>query len=155
MLDNLKFSLQLIFILGCIYHCYTDWKKMLLYDEVNLVLLGAGGLFQIINENLLPAMFGGFLVGGIFFLLYLVCQGGMGLGDVKLAFVLGVWLGGIQGCISLLLSLWLGCIVGLMLIILKKRTIKDAIAFGPYMCVSGVIMLLWGEKIMLLYESFF
>ena len=154
-MELLDCFLQLIFVSSCCIHCYTDWKYMLLYDETNIILMVAGVMRQALFGSMQSAILGGLVVGGIFLLIYYIGKGGMGLGDVKLAVVLGVWLGWQQGCVCLLLALWLGCIIGVGLICLGKRNAKDAIAFGPYMCMAGVIMLYYGERIILFYANLF
>jgi leader peptidase (prepilin peptidase)/N-methyltransferase len=72
-------------------------------------------------------------------------KGGMGLGDVKLAGMIGAFFCWKFVLIVLFLSFLFGSIVGLILIILgiKKRT--DYIPFGPYLAL-GAITIIFGEQ---------
>ena len=152
-MGTLDLILQFCLMGGCCVHCYTDWKEKLLYDEVNLLILLTGFVQAYLYDQLLNALYGMLITGIVFLVLFIIAKGGMGLGDVKLAFALGAWLGWEQGLMSLLLAIWLGCAVGFTLILfqLKKRT--DAIAFGPYMCVAGVLMFYYGPSIINWYFS--
>lgn len=147
--------LEGIFFMGCALHSYTDFKEMLLYDEVSLVMLLAGLCYNYLLADISWAIVGAVLVGAVFLALYFLCPEGVGQGDVKLAFVLGAWLGWQKGLLSLVLSLWLGLIVGGLLLMLKRKQGKEAIPFGPYICLSGLIMLYYGEEVLQCYSSLF
>ncbi len=146
---------ELLFVVCCCVHCYTDFQEKLLYDKVSLVMLVAGFVHQLHRGGWEEALLGCLAAGGAFFVMFLLCRGGMGLGDVKLAGVLGCWLGWEQGLFCLLVSLWLGFAVAVLLMLLRFKTLKDAIPFGPYMCLAGLLMLFHGQEIMAWYRSFF
>lgn len=71
-------------------------------------------------------------------LLYFASRGGMGEGDVKLAPVLGSWLGLEQGLLCLLLAFVSGGIVGALLLLCRRGKLKQAIPFGPFLCAGAV-----------------
>lgn len=147
--------LLMIYALGSLVHCYTDFKEQILYDEISLAMLVAGVAYVGVHQGIMVALVGAGAVGGLFFLLFGFCHGGMGFGDVKLAVVLGAWLGWRQGLLSLLLALCLGSIVGLALMAFAGKDRKDAIPFGPYMCLSGALMLTYGRELLAWYGSCF
>lgn len=147
--------LLMIYALGSLIHCYTDFREQILYDEISFAMLAAGVVYVSLHQEITVGLIGAVVVGGLFFLLFGFCQGGMGLGDVKLAVVLGAWLGWQQGLLALLLALCLGSIVGLALIVLTCKGRKDAIPFGPYLCMSGAVMLAYGRELLAWYSSFF
>ena len=144
-----------VYALGSLIHCYTDFKEQLLYDEVSYVMLGAGLIYAAVHQGTLAGFIGAGVSGSLFFRLFGFCNGGMGYGDVKLAVVLGGWLGWQQGLLSLLLALCMGSIVGLALLVFGGKDRKDAIPFGPYMCISGAIMLAYGKELLDWYSTFF
>lgn len=152
---ELEFIFCSLFFLCCVFHCYTDYKEMLLYDEVTMSLLTVGIVRAFAEQGLLNGLLGAGITGGAFLLLYYLSKGGMGFGDVKLALALGVWLGWERGLMSLLVALWLGFLFGVILLIVGKKKRTDAIAFGPYMCVAGFMMLLKGDIILSWYKSLF
>lgn len=89
--------------------------------------------------------------GGVFFLVALAYPAGMGLGDVKLAATMGLFLGRAVGP-AILAGLLLGSIVGVVLIARHgSQARKMAIPFGPFLALGGVIGLLAGEKLLDLY----
>lgn len=74
--------------------------------------------------------------------------GGMGMGDVKLAAVLGLFLGRTVGP-AMLVALVAGSVVGAAIIARKgaKEGRKTAIPFGPYLAFGGLVGLLAGDPI--------
>ena len=82
-----------------------------------------------------------------FMTLSLASKRGIGAGDVRLAAVLAVFLGYLgtryvfQG---LALGFMLGGVVALFLLISRKATRNTRIAFGPYLCIGAVAVVLFG-----------
>ena len=88
----------------------------------------------------------------------LLWKGGMGLGDVKLAGVLGIYLGW-SGWGSLIVgslgAFFLGGIFGIILILARRGTRKSGIPFGPWMLLAAWVGILFGERIWAGYLSIF
>ena len=145
--------LLLVFAISLIIHIYTDCKEQLLYDEVSTVLMLTGVMYAYYFGNLWDAVQGAMASVAIMLGIYWASRGGMGFGDVKLAFVLGVWLGLEQSFLCLLLAFILGGVVGVVLLLTGLKTRKDAIPFGPYLCVSGWVSLLCGKELIAWYCS--
>jgi len=40
-----------------------------------------------------------------------------------------------------------GALVGVILILMKRKKLRSEIAFGPFLVLSTLIALFWGEKI--------
>ena len=142
-----------IFTLTLLIHIYTDCKEQLLYDEVSTLLMVTGIVYAYYFGTMWEAVQGAMASVVIMFVIYWVSRGGMGFGDVKLAFVLGVWLGLEQSLLSLVLAFILGGVVGVALLLTGVKSRKDAIPFGPYLCVSGWVSLLCGKELLALYWS--
>ena len=145
--------LLLVFAISLIIHIYTDCKEQLLYDEVSTVLMLTGVIYAYYFGNLWDAVQGAMASVVIMLFVYWASKGGMGFGDVKLAFVLGVWLGLEQSLLCLLLAFILGGVVGVILLLTGLKTRKDAIPFGPCLCVSGWVSLLCGKELIAWYWS--
>ena len=145
--------LLLIFTISLIIHIYTDCKEQHLYDEVSTLLMVTGGIYAYYFGYMWDAVQGAMASVAIMLLIYWVSRGGMGFGDVKLAFVLGVWLGLEQSLLCLLLAFIFGGVVGVSLLLTGIKSRKDAIPFGPYLCVSGWVSLLCGKELLALYWS--
>ena len=145
--------LILIFTLTLLIHIYTDCKEQLLYDEVSTLLMVTGVIYAHYFGDVWEAVQGAMASVVIMLVIYWISRGGMGFGDVKLAFVLGVWLGLEQSLLCLLLAFIFGGVVGVSLLLTGIKSRKDAIPFGPYLCVSGWVSLLCGKELLAWYWS--
>jgi leader peptidase (prepilin peptidase)/N-methyltransferase len=82
-----------------------------------------------------------------FMALSLASKRGIGAGDVRLAAVLAMFLGylGAQYVFQgLALGFMLGGVFALLLLISRKATRNTRIAFGPYICIGAVAVVLFG-----------
>ncbi|MGO4383763.1 prepilin peptidase [Specibacter sp. RAF43] len=95
----------------------------------------------------LRTILGGAVLWAIYVVLRLIYPAGMGYGDVKLAFVLGLYLGFI-GWPALLygtfLAFVLGALWGLALMASRRGTAKTQIPFGPFMLAGALVQLVIG-----------
>lgn len=140
-----------IFVLGLLYHTYTDLKSMLLYDNVTLILAAVGLVRAWYEGQLFDAAYGAGVMLAIMLVLYFASRGGMGEGDVKLAPALGIWLGLEQGLLCLLLAFVSGGVVGALLLLCRRGKLKQAIPFGPFLCAAAVATYFWGREIITWY----
>jgi leader peptidase (prepilin peptidase)/N-methyltransferase len=89
--------------------------------------------------------------GGLFFLVALAYPAGMGLGDVKLAATMGLFLGRAVAP-AILIALLIGSLAGLALIARHgAQARKMAIPFGPFLALGGIAGLLAGDQLIDLY----
>ena len=79
----------------------------------------------------------------------------MGVGDVKLAFLIGLLLGWPNTLLALFFAFLIGAIIGLGLIILKKKTIKSEMPFGPFLILGIYLALFFGDRIIDWYFGLF
>jgi leader peptidase (prepilin peptidase)/N-methyltransferase len=94
--------------------------------------------------------------GGFLFCVALLYPRGMGMGDVKLVAVMGLYLG-VAVAPALLAGFGAGALVGLAMIVRRGAAArKQAIPFGPFLALGGIVGLWWGEAMVDWYlESFF
>ncbi len=92
--------------------------------------------------------------GGFFGLIVLITRGrGMGRGDIKLAFLMGLILGWPKILVALFLAFLGGATLGLILVALGRKNLKSALPFGPFL-VSGTILAVWlGSFISAWYQA--
>jgi leader peptidase (prepilin peptidase)/N-methyltransferase len=93
---------------------------------------------------------------GFYFLLVLVYPAGMGFGDVKLAGVLGIylgWLGWGELVAGGFLGFFLGGVVGGLLMLVRRAGRKSQIPFGPFMILGAFLAVLWGHALADAYTS--
>jgi leader peptidase (prepilin peptidase)/N-methyltransferase len=72
----------------------------------------------------------------------------MGMGDVKLALVLGTILGWPQTILWLFLSFLVGGLFAIILLILKKTSLGKRIAFGPFLVAAFIIVVFFGGNLL-------
>jgi leader peptidase (prepilin peptidase) / N-methyltransferase len=121
---------------------------------VSIPLLGLASLGEGDGGAFLRALAGGVAFFVFFFLLNLAYSKGMGMGDVKLSFSLGLylgWLGWGEVFLGGFLSFLLGAVIGLGLMAVRLRGRKDAVPFGPFLAAGTIITVLWGEPVIRWY----
>ena len=75
----------------------------------------------------------------------------LGGGDVKLSGAIGAYWGLSIMLFSIYFSFLIGGLVSIFLIILKKKTNQDYIAFGPFMVLGSILALLISDYLIILY----
>ncbi len=98
----------------------------------------------------------GAAAGGFLLAAALARPGGMGMGDVKLAAMLGLLLGR-EVTVALLAAFLAGTLVGIVVIVRRgvQEGRKTAIPFGPFLALGGVVALLAGPALIDSYLSAF
>jgi leader peptidase (prepilin peptidase)/N-methyltransferase len=139
-----------------------DLDHKLLPDSLTLPLLWAGllvnlpGTFAPLSSSVIGAAAGYLALWSVYWLFKLLTgKEGMGYGDFKLLAAIGAWVGWQLLPVVILLSAVVGSVVGIALIIFGGRSSQTAIPFGPYLAAAGFIALLWGERLVQLYEAWF
>ena len=118
-----------------------------------VALLAAAAITGDDVGHLGRALVGGAAAFTVFLVLHLVSPRGMGFGDVKLAFVLGVALGWVSAAtvfLGLFLAFLLGSVIGILLIATGRRGRRDHVPFGPFLALGTVLALLLGETLLAL-----
>jgi leader peptidase (prepilin peptidase)/N-methyltransferase len=104
------------------------------------ILLGAAGLLAGDFAQIGRAVAGAAMLFAFYYLLAFVYPGGMGFGDVKLAGVLGLFLGFLgwpQLIVGVGAAFILGGVLGILLIAIGRATRKSGIPFGPWMLLGA------------------
>lgn len=87
------------------------------------------------------------LLSGLYIVYILTKRRGIGLGDVKFMIPFGLMLGMHDGLIGLYIAVLTGGLSGLFLVLTGRRSLKSSIAFGPFLVIGLVSMLVWGDQI--------
>lgn len=150
-------ALGLVFVTALVAVTLTDLDRRVIPNKVLLaaavagVAIAAAGDPSSLPERAIAAA----AAGGVLFLVVLAYPKGMGLGDVKLAAVMGLFLGR-DVAPAVLVALLAGSIVGLALIARDgAQARKRAIPFGPFLALGGVVGLLAGDQLVDAYLSTF
>jgi len=131
----------------CIFFIDIEWSRI--PNVFILVLLPAGVLFSLWA---LPGGWKGSLIGmvvGFAFLAvmatgYRLATGveGMGAGDIKLAALIGCYLGATQTLAVIVLAALGGSLAGLLLMAVKRANRRTALPFGAFMAAAAMVVLL-------------
>lgn len=93
------------------------------------------------------ALVGASLAWTALLLIHLISPAGMGFGDVRLAFVLGLFLGWIS-LGHVLSGMFLGVLLlsalGIVLWVLRVRSLQDHMAFGPFLAAGAALAVFLG-----------
>jgi leader peptidase (prepilin peptidase)/N-methyltransferase len=113
---------------------------------VAVVLLGAAAITNHDGDRAIRAVIGMACYYGVFLLLRLAYPKGMGFGDVKLAGVLGLylgWLGAPAWWLGVLGGFVLGGMYAAGLLVTRRGSRKTEIPFGPFMlagALAGILL---------------
>jgi leader peptidase (prepilin peptidase)/N-methyltransferase len=124
---------------------------------VAAVLLTAGALSAHEPFNLARAAIGGAVLFVLYAVLWFVYPKGMGLGDVKLAGVLGMYLGFLGWgtlAVGAFFGFALGGVIGVTLMATGRATRKSKIPFGPFMLAGALAAVFFGARLAHAYVSF-
>jgi leader peptidase (prepilin peptidase)/N-methyltransferase len=140
---------------------YVDLRRHRLPDALTYPALAAGALLlgaaAVVDRewgDFLPALLGALALRGFYRLLAMIRPADMGMGDVKLAAVLGLYLGWLGWDILLLgafLGFLIGGLVGLVLLALRRAALRTAVPFGPSMLAGALVAVVWGADLVDLY----
>ncbi len=111
-------------------------------------LLALAALAQGDPGRLGRALLGAALAWGALFVIHVVSPAGMGFGDVRLSFVLGLFLGWLElraVLTGLFLGFLLGSVLGVLLVALRRRGRRDHIPFGPFLAGGAALTVFFGD----------
>ena len=157
-----EFLFYLIFVYFMIVIAAIDLKRHLILNKVLLLLLAFGIMINAIGSVLSfkDALIGAFVGGGAMFIVAylgnkLFKKEAMGMGDVKLAFVSGFFL----GWQFILWALYLGFVLALISIgiiwLVQRKSIPKQIPMGPFFALGFVINLFYGQQLLEFYFKLF
>ena len=157
---QLKTFIYMLFCSALIIITFIDLKEQIIPDVISLPFIALGFLFSFFLKDISPIdSLLGILSGGGSLLLvaaagsYLFKKEAMGGGDIKLAAMVGAFLGWQLALLSLFLGFFFGAICGVIVLIKNKEKSEqsDAVPFGPFIALGTVIALFFGQAILKWY----
>jgi len=158
-----QFLSSLILLSALIVVTFIDLGHQIIPDLISIpgILLGLIFSFLIPGFNWLNSLIG-VLLGGLFFCLLawggqlLFKKESLGGGDIKLAAMLGAFLGWQKLILVFFLSSFSGALVGIILILaVKDFRSKRIIPFGPFLALASAVVLFLGDHLLRFYLSHF
>jgi len=132
-----------------------DFKWQIIPDKIIYPAIIVAFIYSILNafklgdfKIFLEPLFAALIAFLFFFLFFYFSKGkAMGLGDAKLAFLIGLFLGPLLAIAAFMLSFIIGAIFGIILIGLGNKSLKSQIALGPFLVLGAVITLFFSNFI--------
>ncbi len=156
----LFFLKDILFIFILIPIFFIDLKEEIIPNQLSYSLIICGFILSFVTKDTLSSLIGIGLGAGIFLSIFALGslwlkQTGMGIGDVKLAAGIGAFLGYKLALLCFFLSVILGGIIAIGLLLTHIKGRKDRIPFAPFLVVSALISLFWGENFVHFYFNLF
>lgn len=127
-----------IFVIDLKYQVVPD---LLIFPAIPVALL--------LSQDLLSSLLSACGASLFFLVLHFLTRGrGMGLGDVKLVFLMGIILGFPKIILGLYAAFLTGALVGVILILAGKKKFGQHLPFGPFLVGSTLFSLIVNEEIM-------
>jgi len=161
------FFVSFIFVAALIVITFIDLEVRIVPDVISLPGIALGLLVSIVQHqwpigtmSALPSPISSFLGivlgGGSLLVLawgyhFFTGVEGMGGGDVKLLAMIGAFLGWPSVPVTLFLASLSGSAVGLALMLKRGVDGKYALPFAPFLCLSAIVYLFFGEQLIRFY----
>jgi leader peptidase (prepilin peptidase)/N-methyltransferase len=146
--DAVDVALGLLLVTALVPIVLTDLERRLIPNAITLpaAVAGVAAILLLDTDGIVEALIAAVAAGGLFLLAALLYPRGMGMGDVKLAGLLGLYLGRGVGP-ALFAALILGVLVGAVIIARKGAAAgrKTAVPFGPFLAVGGLLGFFVGD----------
>jgi len=133
---------------------FIDLEYRIIPNEITYTGIILGFVFSL-KTGLFSGLAGFALGGGIMLATAVFSKGNMGGGDIKLAAVMGLFLGWQLLLPALFWGFFLGAVCGVTLLALGIVKRKDPFPFGPFLAAGSIISLLWGNDMILWYAGRF
>ncbi len=156
-LDSLFYFIFLSLIIAIIF---IDIDFKIIPDELNLIGFISGIIFSFFRNDFsfVDAVLGSIVGAGFLFLtgyLYMKLRKieGLGMGDVKMMAFVGAYLGLFGSLFTIFFGSLLGAVVGITLSLLKEGKYQGTleIPFGPFLGISAIIYMFFGDYIKQIY----
>ncbi|WP_419958649.1 prepilin peptidase [Psychrobacillus psychrotolerans] len=154
---TLELVVALLFISLLVIITVSDIAYMLIPDKILLFFLIPLIVLRVF-EPLSPwwdSIVGAVVGFGVLFLIAIVSKGGMGGGDIKLFFVIGLLLGWVPTLLTLFLASIIGTVIGVISLRRTKQGRKTPIPFGPSIAIAAIIAYFYGESLVDWYVNLF
>jgi len=140
-----------LFLATLLAIAWIDWEHMIIPDELSLgvMVLGTVLSVSVLPIGLWMALCGAVAGAGFIQLVAVVYRRtrgieGMGFGDVKMAGMIGAFLGPVSVLLTIFLAAFLGSVFGLVLMT-RGAGRRSMVAFGTFLAASAVLVLFFGE----------
>ena len=131
-----------------------DIEHQIIPDVLTLPGIALGLAVGTYTIGYTDSLLGFFVGGGLFYLLAVLSNGGMGGGDIKYISAAGAFLGWQKVLLVIFIGALLGSVVGVFQIAVQKKSRKSLIPFGPFLAAGTLITLFYGNSLIRLYLEY-
>lgn len=139
---------------------FVDLVHFIIPDETLVVLTSLTVIYRLVlvstkvmqPADLVNSLLGALALTLFFFSLWFFTKGkGMGFGDVKFVFPLGLLMGWPNMLVGIFLAFIFGSVVGVWLLVTGKKKIRQPIPFGPFLILGSIVALVFGNQLVQWY----
>ncbi|NBI07578.1 prepilin peptidase [Senegalia massiliensis] len=120
-----------------------DFQYEIILNRLNISVAIIGLFNIIITKDFYNGILAFFTAGGLFFILAIISNGGIGGGDIKLIAPLGLIFGIYPILYIIMLSFIFASVIGIVLIILRIKGLKSSIALAPYISLATISLIIY------------
>ncbi len=124
----------------------TDLRKLVIPDRILIVSAVLGLVFAVLSPSW-SWFLGAVIGGGMFLVMYMVMPGMLGEGDIKLAALIGLYLGWPNIVPVILVSILAGAIICMALVLFGRLTMQSKVPFAPFLGIGAVATIFFQPQI--------
>lgn len=142
-------QMKMIILISLIYPmAVVDYKEHKIPNQLLLIALVIRIIFYVFEFiisredaiiTIKSDLAGAIIIGGIFLIILLIFKNSIGMGDVKLFALMGLYQGLLGVFNSVFFSLIVSFFISIILLMLKRKNRKDVIPFGPSIYIGTVV----------------
>jgi len=147
---TVEFFVAILLISLLVIIVVSDFAYMLIPDKVLLFFLPLLFIGRVLS-SLTPwwdSVLGAVVGFGILYSIAVLSKGGMGGGDIKLFFLLGLVLGTLNALLTLFIAAVIGMVVGIIVLKIRQQGRKTPIPFGPSIAAAAIVVYFYGDALM-------
>ncbi|MBM7557953.1 prepilin peptidase [Halanaerobacter jeridensis] len=146
---TVKLGVLMLLISLLIASSIIDLQLQIIPNKITYFGIIIGLIFSLIFNyiSIKLALLGLLIPAGFLLLIAVITKGGMGIGDVKFAAMIGTFIGPKLTLLGIFLGSLLGSIIALFLLLAGKKTRKSKLPFGPLIALGTIIMIFYGQVI--------
>jgi leader peptidase (prepilin peptidase)/N-methyltransferase len=155
---SLDFFFYLFFIAALIVISGIDYEYQIIPDVISISGIGVGIIFQLVRGTIVTGLIGMVFGGGLILLIRVL--GGrvykkevMGLGDVFLAAMIGIFVGFPLIIPSIFIGALVGAVLGILYLISTRQSRESPIPFGPFLSIGGIAVIIFNQALVRLFEQ--
>lgn len=145
-----------VLMAGLVALTWIDLRTQRLPREISYTTAAVGAPVLVVAalvegepRRIWTMLLGAAIAFGMMMLIYLASRGGMGDGDVRLAPLLGLYLGWLNpglALVGLFFGFILGSVTSAVLMLFRRVGRKTAVPFGPFLAAGTVCAIFWGQR---------